>query len=684
MEQEQLGEYRLVARIATGGMAELYLGRREGPAGFRKTVAIKRLLPHLTREPQVVQMFLNEARIASRFEHPNIVQVFDLGQAGNDYFMAMEFLDGRTLAEVLEASHARGELVPLGIAVRVLADALAGLHYAHEARDDGGQLLGVVHRDFNPANVFVTYDGRVKVLDFGIAKIQSLSQQSEPGVLRGKYYYMSPEMVTGQPIDRRADIFATGVMLYEILAGKLPFQANDVRTLVTAIAVAKVSAPSTVDEGVPPALDALCLKLLRKDPVGRPADADSVRLGLEKFLTDANQAIGAPELAGYMVRLFPETDPNRRKIAELRSLDPTPGGIAMRALGTAPPAGQRLPPPAPPPSPSPSGPPAVEPRASPAVSADKPARRWATAVVVPLIVGTLGGAGFYLAERLPSLALFKSHPASPGAAKVPAKPASKPATPPPVAAGPSQQPELDKARAALAKGKLDAARETVEKVIAADAGNAAAHALLGGILLKQRYGQKAEAELRQAIKLAPQGLEAYRTLADLKTEQGDLMEASRALEAAHKVAPQDLDLGKALAALYAQRGEWKPAVALLDTVLLKAPKDAGAWADEGFAQFQLGDDAKAAADLGKALKLDPNLAKSYYYEGFLDYKRGDVPKAVESYRTAAEKDKTSQASLLELAELYKTEHDDAKARSVYQEVLARDPQNANAKQALGK
>ncbi len=668
MEQEQLGEYRLVARIATGGMAELFLGRREGPAGFRKTVAIKRLLPHLTREPQVVQMFLNEARIASRFEHPNIVQVFDLGQAGDDYFMAMEFLDGRTLAEVLEASHARGELVPLGIAVRVLADALAGLHYAHEARDDGGMLLGVVHRDFNPANVFVTYDGRVKVLDFGIAKIQSLSQQSEPGVLRGKYYYMSPEMVTGQPIDRRADLFATGVMLYEILAGKLPFQANDVRTLVTAIAVAKVSAPSGVDAGVPPALDALCLKLLRKDPVGRPASADEVRLALEKFLADANQSIGAPELGEYMVRLFPENDPGRRKIAELRSLDPTPGSGAMRALGTAPLTSRSRPPPA-----------EKAPAAAAVGSDEGPRRRWVLPVAAAVVLALIGGALFVLRDRLPHFTISRSGGTTHPAPKAPAKPAA-----PPAAAVAAQQAELDKARAAMDKGKLEAARDAVEKLISADAGNAAAHALLGAILLKQRYGQKAEAELRQAIKLAPQGLEAYRTLADLKTEQGDLLEASRALEAAHKVAPQDLETSKALAALYAQRAEWKLAVALLEAVLQKAPKDAGVWADEGFAHFQLGEDAKASADLGKALKLDPNLAKTYYYEGFLDYKRGDVPKAVESYRTAAEKDKSSQASLLELAELFKTEHDDAKARSVYQEVLVRDPQNASAKQALGK
>jgi eukaryotic-like serine/threonine-protein kinase len=668
MDQEQLGEYRLVARIATGGMAELFLGRREGPAGFRKTVAIKRLLPHLTREPQVVQMFLNEARIASRFEHPNIVQVFDLGQAGDDYFMAMEFLDGRTLAEVLEASAARGELVPLGIAVRVLADALAGLHYAHEARDEGGQLLGVVHRDFNPANVFVTYDGRVKVLDFGIAKIQSLSAQSEPGVLRGKYYYMSPEMVTGQPIDRRADLFAAGVMLYEILAGRLPFEANDVRTLVTAIAVAKVNPPSAIDAGVPPALDALCLKLLRKDPVGRPADADAIRLALEKFLVDVHQSIGAPELGEYMVRLFPETDPNRRKMAELRNLDPTPGGIPMRALGTAPLPSQRAAPRSDPPAAQ-----APEP-VSAGDSEGRPRRSWALPVAL-IILASIGAAGFLFRDSLPHFTISRTPPVTHVTPKAPPKPTTAVA---------SQQPELDRARAAMEKGKLDAARDMVEKAIGSDAANAAAHALLGEILLKQRYGQKAEAELRQAIKLAPQGLGAYRTLADLKVEQGDVMEASKVLEQAHKLAPQDLETTKALAALDAQRGEWKQDVALLELVLSKAPKDASASADEGFAHFQLGEDAKASAELGRALKLDPNLAKAYYYEGFLDYKRGDVPKAIASYRTAANKDKTSQASLLELAELYKAEKDDAKARGVYQEVLVRDPQNAAAKSALGK
>ncbi|MHB1846959.1 MAG: serine/threonine protein kinase, partial [Deltaproteobacteria bacterium] len=271
-----LGQYRLLARVATGGMAELFLGRREGPAGFRKTVAIKRLLPHLATEPQVVEMFLNEARIASRFEHPNIVQVFDLGEVDGSYFMSMEFLEGRTLADIAERAANAGELVPLGIVARVLCEACLGLHYAHEARGDGGEPLGVVHRDFNPSNVFVTYDGRVKVLDFGIAKVQSLSRQSEPGVLRGKYYYMCPEMIAGRQVDRRADLFAAGGMLYELLTGAHPFEADEVNALLAEIANCSPSPPRELDADVPAVLDSLCISLLQKHPSGRPATAQAV------------------------------------------------------------------------------------------------------------------------------------------------------------------------------------------------------------------------------------------------------------------------------------------------------------------------------------------------------------------------------------------------------------------------
>ncbi|MHB8417145.1 MAG: protein kinase domain-containing protein [Myxococcales bacterium] len=662
MTQERLGDYRLIARIATGGMAELFLGRREGAAGFRKTVAIKRLLPHLTREAQVVQMFLNEAHIASRLEHPNVVQVFDLGQAGQDYFMAMELLDGRTLAEVLEASAARGELVPLGITVRILADACAGLHYAHEARGDDGQLLGVIHRDFNPANVFVTYDGRVKVLDFGIAKVQSLSQQSEPGVLRGKYYYMSPEMVTAQPMDRRADLFACGVMLYEILAGKLPFQANDVRTLVTAIAVAKVEAPSRTDASVPSMLDDLCLRLLRKDPAGRPPTAAAVKDTLERFLAYAGQSIGAPELAAYMERIFPPDEAGRRKIAELRNLDPTPGGLPLSSLGSAPSLARASQPAA-----------QEEVRRAPEPQEHTPAGgKGGRSLAVPAaVVGVLLAGGFFL---------WRWHSKGSRAAASGHVEKAVGAT----AAGETHQAELDRARAALANGKLDDARDILEKVTGADPQSAPAHLLLGQVLVKQRYGQKAEAELRQAIRLAPRTIEAYRTLAGLEEEKGDVVEASKALEQAHQVAPEDAEVALALALLDGQRSDWKKEIALLEGVLQRTPKNAAAWAEEGFARFQLGEDARAAGDIAKAEKLDPRLARARYYEGFVDYKRGEVEKAVASYQEAAELDARSADALLALGDLYKAQSDPAKAKDAYQRALARDPQNAQAKSALGQ
>ena len=652
MEQETLGQYRLIARVATGGMAELFLARREGVAGFRKTVAIKRLLPHLSRDPDVVRMFLNEAHIASRLEHPNIVQVFDLGQVGADYYMAMEFLHGRTLSEVQEQSAKRGELVPIGLMARVVADACAGLHYAHEAKDGDGLPLEVVHRDFNPSNVFVTYDGRVKVLDFGIAKIQSLSHQSEPGILRGKYYYMSPEMVGGRAIDRRADLFAAGVMLYELATGRRPFEGEDVNQLLKAIATGDVQPPHEIDPSIPPALDALCLGLLSKNPDDRPGSAAAVRASLERLLASGPKPVGTAELAAYMTELFPEEDPERRRLEALRGSEPTPAAPAAPPVAAlAPPLPLALP--APPPR-------------------SQPARRFARGrirVVGLALVIVAGGGAILLRGR--------------------------------TRAAPSRVDPLASAEAALGAGHLDAARAALERAVRDDPANARAHALLGETLARQRLGQRAEAELREALRLAPGSLAAYRSLATLETEQGDLAGAEKTLVAArgaplddpagrraHAVKPRrpadasTLAVDRDLGLLEGRLGRWTQAAALLGGVVKQRPTDAEAWANLGYAHYQLHDDSRAASELALARRLDPGLAVTYYYEGFLDYREGHPRKAIESYRAAAARDPHSAAALIALGQLYQAEKRAADSREAYAQALARDPDNASAKAAL--
>jgi serine/threonine protein kinase/Flp pilus assembly protein TadD len=632
MNPDRLGRYRLGARIATGGMAELFLAQQEGPEGFSKTVVIKRLLPHLARNRGVVEMFLNEARISSLLDHPNVAQVFDLGQEGEDFFIAMEALDGRTLAEIQEASQARGELVSLGLALHILAEACAGLHHAHRALGRDGLPLGVVHRDFNPSNVFITYDGRVKVLDFGIAKVLAAASHTEPGTLKGKYYYMSPEMVRGQPVDHRADLFAVGVMLYDLLTGRLPFQGTEVKEVLEAITRAQFEAPRSIDPSVPEELEALCLRLLATDPRNRPRTADEIRFEIETFLEGTGPKIGRAELSLGLDELFPiETDKKRQEMTRLMRLS--------ASMPFVPPPSQAL-----------AG---AEQRPAPMARstdvipvAESPRRSWRGPALLGggLVLLAVGGALVFLGRGLPGMLRGK---------------------------GPVQ-------------GRLAAAPLAPVHDAGPEAGEARQHLQSGKALAAQRYGSKAEAEFREAIKLAPRDPEAYQALADLKAAQGELGEALHVLEEGHRLIPADRKLTAALASLYGHSNDWKRATALLE----KLAKDDGAspetHADLGFARYQLGDNAHARSELQLALRLKPDLARAYYYLGFVDYKAGQLDKAIGDYRTAAEKDKKSTDALIALADLYRTENRPAEAQAAYREVLARDPQDPTAKAALSQ
>ena len=222
----------------------MFVGRHITEAGeFGPMVAIKRLLPHLVKDNQIVRMFLNEARITAQIHHPNVVAIIDLGQEGGEPFIAMELLDGRTFAELREKAAETGRRVPTGIMLRILTEACRGLDAAHRATDEDGKPLMLVHRDFTPDNIHVGASGEVKVIDFGVAKTASWGAGTEPGTLKGKFFYMSPEMILARPVDHRADIFAAGVMLYEQLCGHRPFTGSSVEEVVMKIAAGKPQPP---------------------------------------------------------------------------------------------------------------------------------------------------------------------------------------------------------------------------------------------------------------------------------------------------------------------------------------------------------------------------------------------------------------------------------------------------------
>jgi serine/threonine-protein kinase len=262
-------------------MAELFLARRqEGD----ELVVIKRILPHLTGEAEFVGMFLDEARIAAQLHHPNIVQVHELGRMERALFLAMEYVEGIDLRKIFRREAKRGSAVPYRVAAKIVAEVCRGLHYAHNALGVDGKPLKVVHRDVSPQNVMVAYDGRVKLVDFGIAKAGALVERSKPGIIKGKFLYLSPEQVAQEKVDHRADLFALGTMLYEVTTGRSPFQKPSTEAVIYAIKAENPRPPHEVRADFPPELERIVLRCLLKDREQRYTSAAEVQAELEQFL----------------------------------------------------------------------------------------------------------------------------------------------------------------------------------------------------------------------------------------------------------------------------------------------------------------------------------------------------------------------------------------------------------------
>ncbi|WP_147447367.1 protein kinase [Corallococcus sp. CA054B] len=334
MSIETYGSYQLLKRLATGGMAQIYLARRPGSDAPDKLLVLKRILPHLSENDEFVRMFLDEARIAARLAHPNVVQIYDLGAEGDTFFIAMEYIHGVDARRLWKRSETAGRPLPVPIVCRILLEACAGLDYAHKKTDAAGRPLGIVHRDVSPQNILVTFDGGVKVVDFGIAKAADQATVTRSGVLKGKYSYMSPEQAAGQRVDRRSDVFALGVVLHELLTGGRLFKrVSDMLTL-SAVAECNVPVPSQVAPRVPAELDAIVLKALAKDPDARYQHAQELQRALEGWLASQPQPCGTPaDLAGYMRELYSDRLTEEARSGEVQVTD--------EEAGVAPPSAPR-------------------------------------------------------------------------------------------------------------------------------------------------------------------------------------------------------------------------------------------------------------------------------------------------------------------------------------------------------
>jgi serine/threonine-protein kinase len=267
-----LGRYQLVGQLATGGMAEIHLARLAGEAGFEKTVVVKRLLPELVASKAFVAMFLDEGKLVARIDHPNVCEVYELGRDGNEYFLVMPYLDGVPATDFIARPRESDRLAQLRVAAGIVTQACAGLHHAHELRDSNGESFGLVHRDVSPSNLFVTTAGVVKVLDFGIAKVRG-GEATEVGTIKGKTQYMAPEQLAGDAVDRRCDVFALGIVLFELATHQRLFKRSSEFLTAKAIIEEAIPRADAVDPAVPAALADVIAKALARNREDRFATA---------------------------------------------------------------------------------------------------------------------------------------------------------------------------------------------------------------------------------------------------------------------------------------------------------------------------------------------------------------------------------------------------------------------------
>lgn len=302
---QKFGKFILLDKIASGGMAEIFMAQTIGPGGFEKIVALKRILPSYGTHEEFISMFIDEAKVTSSLSHSNIVQIYDFGKINDNYYLSMEFVDGKNLRQLLARTEEQKRLIPLEHTVYIVSKICQGLDYAHRFRDKKlGQALQIIHRDVSPQNILISYEGEVKLIDFGIAKTRRQSGKTKSGVLKGKFGYMSPEQASGSPMDQRSDIFSTGIILFEMLTRQRLFTSNNDLNTLKKIQEAKIPAPSHFNPDIPFELEEIVLKSLQKNPELRYQTALEFHQELSRFLNTLNPDFTSAHVSTYVRSLF--------------------------------------------------------------------------------------------------------------------------------------------------------------------------------------------------------------------------------------------------------------------------------------------------------------------------------------------------------------------------------------------
>jgi len=296
------GRYHVVSKIAHGGMAEIFLALQKGEQGFQKPVVLKRILPTLAADPKFVRMFVDEAHIASTLNHSNLVQVLDLGKSGEQYFLALEFVDGWSLEQIRRRAQAAKLKLPIPLALTIVGALCRGLAYVH-TRQRNGKPLGIVHRDVTPQNVLISQQGEVKLADFGIAKAVGKTEKSSTGVIKGKFAYMSPEQSLARPLDGRSDLFSVGTVLYLLVTGRKPFDGQTDSDVIMQVRRAKPAKPSSLVRDLNPDVERLINRALRADPAKRWQTAEQMADRIDAILVKLGQPSGPAPLKRWLETL---------------------------------------------------------------------------------------------------------------------------------------------------------------------------------------------------------------------------------------------------------------------------------------------------------------------------------------------------------------------------------------------
>ncbi len=449
--ERRLDRFELIAELASGGMATVYLARLSGAGGFQRFVAIKRLHPHLANDNEFIQMFLDEARLAARLHHPNVVPIVEIGESPEGYYLVMEYIEGDTLARLLARSAQAGAALPTRAGVRCLLDTLAGLHAAHELLDDDGKPLQIVHRDVSPQNILVGVDGSARITDFGVARAATRLSTTRTGQLKGKLAYMAPEQARGKEVDRRADIFAMGIVVWETLAQRRLFKGEGEADTLNRVLYEPIPLLRSANPTMPQALEDICSKALEREPEKRFDTCADFAEALEKAARTAGVLGSHKDVQTHLTTVMgtdisqqrdavrawlSRSEPSRPNDPRLLP-SPTRGEVTGTGTGARPQASRSNSTPAPSVSSVSSAvmelPPEFAQPPVAAIAVDKPrSRAWIPIALVAMLL--LGGASFFaLKLRDKGAVVATGHVDTADTAMVPPSIATPSAVPPPSA-----------------------------------------------------------------------------------------------------------------------------------------------------------------------------------------------------------------------------------------------------------